>query len=114
MKTNVIFFERAGSTSDIYYYELTPPTKLTKNKPITSAHFEEFLTCVKERTLTPNSWLLHVNDIKEFDISAKNPTKKEEIAHKSPLELIESIKENNAEVASLCEEIEAILIANER
>ncbi|WP_442765180.1 N-6 DNA methylase [Sulfurospirillum cavolei] len=114
VKTNVIFFERTGSTSEIYYYELVPATKLTKNKPITSAHFEEFLACVKERTLTPNSWLLSINDIKEYDISAKNPMKKEEIAHKSPLELVEIIKENNAEVANLCEEIEAILITNER
>jgi len=32
VKTNIIFFERRGSTSDIWYYEINPPYKLTKNQ----------------------------------------------------------------------------------
>ena len=36
------FFDRVGSTNDIYYYEVNPPYKLTKNKPINNEHFAEF------------------------------------------------------------------------
>jgi type I restriction enzyme M protein len=110
VKTNVIFFDRNGSTSDIYYYEVNPPYKLTKNKPINYEHFKEFLECWKDRKLTDNSWIVNVNDIKDYDISAKNPNKIETIEHKSPIELVENIKENNKEISDLMDEIESILI----
>lgn len=109
VKTNVIFFDRNGSTSEIYYYEVNPPYKLTKNKPIQNEHFEEFLACWQERKLTENSWIVNVNDIKDFDVSAKNPNKAEAVAHISPLELVATIKQNNAQIDELMTEIEAIL-----
>jgi type I restriction enzyme M protein len=109
VKTNVLFFDRKGSTSDIYYYEVNPPYKLTKNKPILYEHFKEFLDSWKERKLTDNSWIVQVNDIKEYDISAKNPNSVEVIEHKAPLELVESIKENSIMIDKLMDEIEEIL-----
>jgi type I restriction enzyme M protein len=113
VKTNVVFFDRNGSTSDIFYYEVNPPYKLTKNKPIQYEHFKEFLDVWQERTLTDNSWIVNINDIKEFDISAKNPNKNETIVYKSPIELVENIKLNNIEINDLIDEIEAILIGKD-
>lgn len=113
VKTNVIFFDRNGSTSDIFYYEVNPPYKLTKNKPIIYDHFEEFLSIWKDRSITENSWIVNVNDIKDFDISAKNPNRNETIDHKSPIELVENIKLNNEEINDLMNEIEAILIGKD-
>jgi len=110
VKTNVVFFDRKGSTSDIFYYEVNPPYKLTKNKPIKYEHFKEFLDIWQERKETENSWIIHVNDIKEYDISAKNQNNIEVIEHKSPIELVENIKDNNREINDLMDEIEAILI----
>lgn len=110
VKTNVIFFDRKGSTSDIFYYEVNPPYKLTKNKPVKYEHFQEFLDIWQERKETENSWIVHVNDIRDYDISAKNPNKTEVIEHKSPIELVENIKDNNREINDLMDEIEAILI----
>ena len=109
VKTNVIFFDRKGSTSDIYYYEVNPPYKLTKNKPILYEHFKEFLDSWKERKLTDNSWIVQVNDIKEYDISAKNPNNIKVIEHKAPLELVKGIKENSIMIDKLMGEVEAIL-----
>ncbi len=113
VKTNVLFFDRNGSTSDIYYYEVNPPYKLTKNKPILFEHFKEFLACWKDRTINTNSWIVNINDIKDYDISAKNPNKLETIEHKSPIELVENIKVNNREINDLMDEIELILIKKE-
>ncbi|MEA1918529.1 MAG: N-6 DNA methylase, partial [Campylobacterota bacterium] len=110
VKTNVIFFDRNGSTSDIFYYEVNPPYKLTKNKPIQYEHFKEFLHVWEKRELTDNSWVVHVNDIKDFDISAKNPNNNEVIAHRSPMELVKNIKSNNKEIDSLMDEVEKILV----
>ena len=109
VKTNVIFFDRNGSTSEIYYYEVNPATKLTKNKPIQNEHFADFLACVQTRKITANSWIVNINDIKDYDISAKNPNRAEAVAHVSPLELVKTIKANNAQIDELMTEIEAIL-----
>ena len=113
VKTNVVFFDRVGSTNDIYSYEVNPPYKLTKNKPISIEHFAEFLDSWESRKITPNSWIVNVNDIKDFDISAKNPKKNDAIEHKSPIELVENIKLNNAEINDLMDEIETILIGKD-
>jgi len=113
VKTNVIFFDRNGSTSDIFYYEVNPPYKLTKNKPIQYEHFREFLDVWEDRTLTDNSWIVNINDIKEFDISAKNLKNIEVIEHKSPIELVENIKQNNSEIDIIMDEIENILKTKE-
>ena len=110
VKTNVLFFDRKGSTSEIYYYEVNPPYKLTKNKPILFDHFTDFLECWADRKLTDNSWIVKVSDVKDYDISAKNPNKVESIDHKSPIELVENIKDNSKEINDLMDEIESILI----
>ena len=110
VKTNVLFFDRNGSTSDIYYYEVNTPYKLTKNKPILFDHFKEFLDCWSDRKLTENSWIVNLSDVKDSDISAKNPNKTESIDHKSPIELVENIKDNNKEIYDLMDEIESILM----
>lgn len=113
VKTNVVFFDRKGSTNDIYYYEVNPPFKLTKNKPINIDHFAEFLDSWETRKITDNSWIVNINDIKDFDISAKNLKKNDAIEHKSPIELVENIKLNNAEINDLMDEIETILIGKD-
>ena len=113
VKTNVLFFDRNGSTSDIFYYEVNPPYKLTKNKPINYEHFKEFLDVWSDRKETDNSWIVNVNDIKDFDISAKNPNNIEVIEHKSPIELVTNIRDNNKEINDLMDEIESILIGKD-
>lgn len=45
VKTNVLFFSKGlnsilkANDDKVYYYELIPPYKLTKNKPLEYAHF---------------------------------------------------------------------------
>ena len=113
VKTNVLFFDRSGSTQEIFYYEVNPPYKLTKNRPILYEHFQEFLDIWEKRELTDNSWIVDINDIKDFDISAKNPNNVEVVEHKLPLELVESIKWNNFKINDLMDEIEVILMGKD-
>jgi type I restriction enzyme M protein len=109
VKTNVIFFDRAGSTSDIWFYEVEPPYKLTKNKPIQYEHFSEFLKLYQSRADSDQSWTMKVSDIKDYDISAKNPNKITEVVHLPPKEILAKIRENEAEVSRLLDEIETLL-----
>lgn len=80
----------------MYYYELIPPYKLTKNKPLEYAHFKEFLKCYKKRKITANSWLLSKKELEErnYDLSAKNPNVKEEKILRTSEEILNSLEEN--------------------
>lgn len=109
VKTNVIYFDRTGSTSDIWFYELVPPYKLTKNKPIEYEHFKEFLSLFKSRKETDKSWLVKVEDIVETNISAKNPNTKQEETLLPPKETLYNIRTNNRELEKLIDEIECLL-----
>tara|TARA_B110000003_G_scaffold276345_1_gene322349 strand:+ start:1577 stop:3034 length:1458 start_codon:yes stop_codon:yes gene_type:complete len=109
VKTNVIYFERKGSTSDIWYYELIPPYKLTKNKPIQYDHFNQFLELFESRKETDNSWIVNINDIKDYDLSAKNPNAEQEEELLPPKEILQSIRTNDKELGNLINDIENLL-----
>ncbi len=115
VKTNVIFFDRKGATSDIWYYECNPPFKLTKNKPIQLEHLNDFTELFTERKETDNSWIVKTEQLveKEYDISAKNPNKQVVIVHLPPSEIIANLKKNDNKISQLMEEVESIIEKNE-
>ncbi|TBR81743.1 SAM-dependent DNA methyltransferase [Campylobacter novaezeelandiae] len=116
VKTNVLFFSKGKSCicSDddkVYYYELIPPFKLTKNKPLEYAHFKEFLKCYKERKITANSWLVSKKEFEErnYDLSAKNPNLKEEKILRTSEEILNSLEENLKTQQEYLNELKSIL-----
>ncbi|WP_162427277.1 type I restriction-modification system subunit M [Pontibacter pudoricolor] len=110
VKTNIIFFERTGATTDIWYYEVNPPYKLTKNKPIATEHMKEFAELYSTRVTSENSWLVNVADIVDYDLSAKNPTKQQSIEHLPPIDIVAKLNANDKLIGELLNEIESILI----
>lgn len=109
VKTNVLFFDRTGATSEIWYYECIPEQKLTKNKPIQYEHLKEFVELFPKRSLSPNSWLIKINDIIDTDLSAKNPNVSNDLEHMPPKEILSHIKKNDVEINRLMVEVEKIL-----
>jgi type I restriction enzyme M protein len=109
VKTNIIFFDRIGSTRDIWYYEINLGRTLTKNKPIAYNDVKDITELQKKRALTLNSWIVKVEDIKEYDLSAKNPNKVVEEALPSPSEILEKIKERNKTIEKLSQELRNII-----
>ncbi len=109
VKTNVIFFERVGSTKDIRFYEVNLERKLTKNKPITFEDMGDFLKCFKDKKITENSRKVNVNDIKDYDLSAKNPNKIKETIHRDPKDILEDIEKGNEKIEWIVKEIKKIL-----
>jgi len=109
VKTNIIFFDRVGKTQDIWYYEVNLERKLTKNKPITFEDMLDFLNCFPSKKLTENSWTVNVNDIKDYDLSAKNPNKIKEIVHRDPKEILQDIEKNNEKIISIVSELKNIV-----
>ncbi|MFC3159354.1 Type I restriction-modification system, DNA methylase subunit [Chryseobacterium arachidis] len=119
VKTNILYFDKNRKTSKIWYYEVNPPYKLTKNKPISYAHMEDFVKLFKnpkQRNNTNrkknndcNDWTVCVDDIIDFDLSARNPNKIIPLEVKSPLELVESVIEDDLELFDLTKELKNII-----
>lgn len=117
VKTNVLFFSKGlnsilkANDDKVYYYELIPPYKLTKNKPLEYAHFKEFLKCYKERKITANSWLLSKKELEErnYNLSAKNPNVKEEKILRTSEEILNSLEENLKTQQKYLNELKSIL-----
>lgn len=111
VKTNVLFFERSGGTSDVWYYECEPEQKLTKNKPITDGHLAEFVELYKTRATTERSWTVPASKLAEdYDLSAKNPAKQKDAEHLAPSEILQQIRAKEKLVSGLLDEIESLLV----
>jgi len=109
VKTNIIFFDREWSTKDIWYYEIDLWRKLTKNKPISYEEIKNIPDFLKKREESENSWIVKIEDVKDFDISAKNPNKKNEEIIRKPEEILKNIEENDEEIKVLISELKWIL-----
>ena len=109
VKTNVIFFEKKWRTQDIWYYEIDPGRKLTKNKPITREEMQWFIERTKDKKETEFSWKVNINDIKDFDLSAKNPANIKEIIHRNPKEIVEDIEKSAWKINSLIQNLKWLI-----
>ena len=109
VKTNIIFFDKFGSTRDTWYYEINLGRALTKNKPITYAEIKDIGELQKTRAITPNSWIVKVEDIRDYDLSAKNPNKAKEIALESPSVIVARIGERNKNIEMLHGELSKMI-----
>ena len=110
VKTNVLFFERSGGTSDVWYYECEPEQKLTKNKPITDEHLKEFVELYNSRETTERSWTVSARKlVEDYDLSAKNPAKQKDAEHLAPSDILKQIRTKEKLVSGLLDEIEDLL-----
>jgi type I restriction enzyme M protein len=112
-KTNLLFFDRTGPTKEIWYYEHVPPEgkKYTKANPITDEDLKDCYEKWKRREISENSWVVPVEEIvkRGYDLTAKNPNRREEAEYKSPEELIASVIEKERAILEIAEEIQNLL-----
>jgi type I restriction enzyme M protein len=83
--------------------------KLTKNKPISYDDMQDMITSFKNKSTGENSWIVDSADIRDYDISAKNPAKIKEIIHVSPTDILEKIKITNSEIEHLTKKLDKII-----
>lgn len=98
VKTNIIFFEKTKPTEQIRYYEIDLGRKLTKNKPISFEELQPMISAFKKREIWPHSRTVSLSEIKNYDLSAKNPANNKEIIHRDPKEIIEEILSINQKI----------------
>ena len=111
VKTVVLFFEKGTKTRKVWFYQLDPGRNLGKTNPLNDADLAEFIELQKTKADSPKSWSVDVAaiDPKTFDLSVKNPNGGEEIAHRSPQEIMDEIAALDAESAEVLGNIKALL-----
>ncbi len=110
VKTVVLFFEKGKPTQKIWFYQLNLDRNLGKTNPLNENDLAEFLALSLSKGDTENSWTVNVKDIDQntFDLSVKNPNKKEEAALRQPqqiLEEMEALDEESAEILNSISEL---------
>ena len=107
VKTVVLFFEKGSATQNVWFYQLNLDRNLGKTNALNEKDLEEFVELQKTKAESENSWSIAVKDIDEstFDLSAKNPNKKEEAALRQPADILEAMKALDEESAAILDSI---------
>ncbi len=117
VKTVVLFFEKGSATKKVWFYQLNLDRNLGKTNALNEKDLAEFVELQKVRASladgpeTANSWNIDLKNIDKntFDLSAKNPNKKEEAALRQPQEILEAMRELDAETNEILETINELL-----
>jgi len=114
VKTVVLFFEKGSSTKKVWFYQLNLNRNLGKTNPLNEKDLEDFVALQKlalsgaeGKGESENSWTINVASIDSatYDLSAKNPNKKEETALRQPKEILEEMKALDEESADILNSI---------
>jgi type I restriction enzyme M protein len=111
VKTVVLFFEKGKPTRNVWFYQLNLDRNLGKTNPLNEKDLAEFVALQKTFAESENSWSINVADIDQstFDLSAKNPNKKEEAALRSPQAILEEMKALDEESGEILNSILELL-----
>lgn len=111
VKTVVLFFEKGRPTKDIWYYQLNPGRTFGKTNPLNEKDLEDFINLQKTFSDSENSWKLSISAVPTdtFDLSVKNPNKKEETLLREPKDILEEMKSLDAETAQVLRSILELL-----
>ena len=111
VKTVVLFFEKGSKTRKVWFYQLDPGRNMGKTNPLNDGDLAEFIELQKTQADSPKSWSVDVAaiDPTTFDLSVKNPNGGEEIAYRSPANIMAEIAALDAESAEVLGNIRELL-----
>ncbi|MFH0919433.1 MAG: class I SAM-dependent DNA methyltransferase [Fibrobacterota bacterium] len=113
--TNILFFDRGGTTKDVWYYEQPLPEgrkNYTKTQPL---QFDEFAPCMawwNKRKENDQAWKVPAKELLEkgCNLDRKNPRAKEDITHLPPEQLVKSIMEKEKRIMEIVGKIQGLLV----
>jgi type I restriction enzyme M protein len=111
VKTVILFFDKGAPTKKVWFYSLNLDRNLGKTNALNEADLADFVKLQKKKTESENSWTVDMKnvDTTTYDLSVKNPNKKEEAALRSPQEIIEEMKKLDKESAEIISEIRRLV-----
>lgn len=111
VKTVVLFFEKGAPTRKVWYYQLDPGRNMGKTNPLNDKDLADFIKLQKTFVDSAQSWSVDVGAINTgtFDLSVKNPNSGDEVAHRSPQEIMDEIAALDAESAEVLAAIRELM-----
>jgi type I restriction enzyme M protein len=112
--TNLLFFDRNGSTEDIWYYEQPLPEgrkNYTKTQPIQYEEFEALTKWWDKRTENERAWKVSAKMVAAngYNLDIKNPNAQEDFEHMPPEQLLADITQKEERILELLGELKAVL-----
>ncbi len=111
VKTIVLLFEKGKPTKNIWYYQLNLDRKLGKTNALNEKDLAEFIDFSKTKKEGENSWSIDFENINKnnWDLSANNPNKVEEIDNRTPQEIITEIEELESQAKEALNKIKGLI-----
>ncbi len=112
--TNLLFFERGGSTKEIWYYEIPLPEGRKQYNKTQPMQFEDFAPVIewwKDRKENGQAWKVPAAKVIEsgYNLDIKNPNGKADLEHLPPEQLTESILKKEMRIAEIMAEIKQVM-----
>ncbi len=111
VKTVVLFFEKGSATRKVWFYQLNLDRNLGKTNPLNENDLAEFIKLQKKKEDSENSWSVNVDDVDKttFDLSVKNPNKKDETILRQPQEILNEIKTLDEKTTDILKTIKGMI-----
>lgn len=111
--TNLLFFNRdPKGTKEIWFYELELPeglARFTKTNPIKKHHFNKVKAWWNNRVENEQAWLVKVEDLNNYDLDLKNPSKIDETESYTIDEILDKMKEITKDNSDILSKLEGML-----
>lgn len=111
VKTVVLFFNKGEATKNTWFYQLNLARNLGKTNPLNENDLADFVELQKTFAESDNSWSVDIAGIDQttFDLSVKNPNKKEEAKLREPKEIYAEIQELDKQSAEILKSIMGLI-----
>jgi type I restriction enzyme M protein len=112
--TNLLFFDKTGTTKDVWFYEVLPPEgrkKYSKTRPM---RFEEFVDCQTwwhKRVENKHAWRVLVADIETngYSLDLRNPHRPDDLTQRPPAQLLAELVDIERDILAVLEKLEGRL-----
>ena len=112
-KTNLLFFDKTVETKEILYYDFAGYSedilekKYTKANPVIDEDFNDCYEIWKNREISKFFWVVPLEEIvkKDYDLTARNPSRKEEFEYKSPEILLSGIIDKERQISEILDDL---------
>ena len=103
VKTVVLFFEKGTPTRKVWFYQLNPGRNMGKTNPLNDDDLVDFVERQKTFAASEQSWSVDVAgiDAGTYDLSVKNPNGGDEVALRTPQDILDEIAALDAESAEV-------------
>lgn len=107
VKTVVLFFDKGEPTKKVWYYQLNLERNLGKTNALNETDLADFMKLQKTKKDSENSWSVKIENIDKsnYDLSVKNPNKKDETDLRTPELILKEMKELDKESAEILNSI---------